>query len=99
MSFEIENKLISDFMGYQALFCDSWDWIMKVGDEMEKHILDGNWGLYEQFFSDEMRSYDYFERACKDRNRSNAILWVKTFIEALEHQDPEILKKAKEDGN
>lgn len=88
--------LIGRYMGYQVPYTSSWDWLMMVGDRMEKDIIEGNWGLFEQFFSDELSAYDKFVNACKKRNSVEAVASILAFIDSLEHQDIEIVKKAKE---
>lgn len=77
-------------------YSKNWNSIMKVGDKMHEMIIDGNWGLFAQFFSDEMFGMDGFERACKARNIDDANRWALYFIEALRHQEPEHIKLAKQ---
>lgn len=97
---EEHDKIIGAYMGWQAPFTSSWDWLMMVGDRMEKDILEGNWGLFEPFFSDEMSAYDKFVDACKRRNHTQAVSSILEFINSLENQDIELIKKAKEyEGN
>jgi hypothetical protein len=74
----------------------NWGSIMEVGDEMERRIQEGNWGLFEQFFSDEMHGYDNFQKACAERNLDDANKWALFFIEGVNNQDPEHVKQAKE---
>lgn len=76
-----------------------WNSLINVGKRMEQMVSDGNWGLHEQFFSDEMHGLDNFKKACSEFNIKDAHKWALFFIEALKHQDPEIVKKAKENGN
>jgi len=81
-------------------YSKDWNSLMKVGDKMDKMIHDGNWGLFEQFFSDEMHGYDNFQKACAERNIEDANKWVLFFIEGINNQDPKHVKQAKEyNGN
>ena len=96
--FRFDNSYLGHMGIYSAdlKFDKSWYWIMPVGNKMDDLIMNGNWGIHEQFFSDEMHGYDNFRKACADRNLEEANKWAMFFIEALEHQDPQIVKKVKE---
>jgi hypothetical protein len=37
---------------YDFKYHKSWDWLIPVGQKMNQIAFDGNWGLFEQFFSD-----------------------------------------------
>jgi hypothetical protein len=78
-------------------FTEDWNLIMGIGDKMQDMVIEGNWGRYANF-SDETHSFSKFERACFDRDKSEAIEAILDFIEAINNQDPEMVKQVKKYG-
>lgn len=76
-------------------FNSSWNWIIPVGKKMEEMVFDGNWGLFEQFFSDELTYLENFKKSCYNFDIISAYKAAIDFIQSLNHQDINIVDKAK----
>jgi len=73
-----------------------WNSLMEVGVKMEELVIEGNWGKFEQFFSDELHTLGNFKLACSEFNIDEAHKYALAFINSIPQQNPEIVKKAKE---